>query len=91
MIMPTYNRDLLQALLFLLHKVHTHADGPEGNKMTSKNLAVVFAPNMARHLDSLDKPAAAMDLQQEQQDSQVTQVLVQTLIDNCHEVCTRVF
>ena len=36
-------------------QVARHASIEDGNKMTSRNLAVVFAPNMARNLTQLEK------------------------------------
>lgn len=89
LVLPLPNRDLLHALLFFLHKVHLHADIVNGNKMTSKNLAVVFAPNMARNLALLttDKDKLPpLDLQQEQEGSAQSQRLVEFLIDHCEEL-----
>ena len=45
MALPRVNREILYAVMELLHKVVTHADV---NKMHAVNLAIVIGPNILR-------------------------------------------
>ena len=67
-------------------QVDRYASVDDGNKMTASNLAVVFAPNMARSLVSPDKAPSAPDLQVEAIEGAQAQRLVETMITYYNEV-----
>lgn len=48
MMLPSGNLSILQTLFTYLHRVHLNA---EENLMNSKNLAIVFSPNLLRSQD----------------------------------------
>uniref|UniRef100_A0A060T1E4 ARAD1C15928p n=1 Tax=Blastobotrys adeninivorans TaxID=409370 RepID=A0A060T1E4_BLAAD len=73
--LPAAHRDTLQVLMRHLAKVATHA---EVNRMTSKNLAVVFAPTLARDQKG-DREILDMQARNES---------TQTLIDYCDRIFT---
>lgn len=73
--LPAAHRDTLQVLMRHLAKVTTHA---EVNRMTSKNLAVVFAPTLARDQKG-DREILDMQARNES---------TQTLIDYCDRIFT---
>jgi len=47
-ILPKHNRDLLFALMFFLKRIANNSLIADGNRMDPHNLAVVFAPNIAK-------------------------------------------
>ena len=47
-ILPKHNRDLLFALMYFLKRIANNSGTEEGNRMDPRNLAVVFAPNIAK-------------------------------------------
>ena len=55
LLMPKYNRDLLECLCTFLKKISLEAerselDGKAGNLMTTTNLATVIAPTIMYHI-----------------------------------------
>ena len=88
--LPSANRDLAHALLLFLRRIAVNADGEDGNKMNANNLAVVWAPNLARSLTAEKMPAGSMgkieDLKIEHEEGVISTRLVEILIDNAAEV-----
>jgi len=87
-ILPKPNRDLLQAILFFLKKIAKNSNVEDGNRMDSHNLAVIFAPNIAKSPSTTNptQKGAELTLKQAQEEGKESQQLVETLIDNCEDL-----
>jgi hypothetical protein len=71
--LPKAHRDVLEFLVFHLKRV---VEREKENKMTSLNIAVVFAPTIMR----------PESVTREMTDTQAKNQAVQFLVENCHEI-----
>ncbi len=71
--LPRAHRDVLEFLIFHLSRV---VEREKENKMTSLNIAVVFAPTIMR----------PESVTREMTDTQLKNQAVQFLVENCHNV-----
>ncbi|XP_070400095.1 rho GTPase-activating protein 6 isoform X3 [Nothobranchius furzeri] len=88
LLLPPCNSDTLQRLLCLLSTVSKHAEDStdseglqiQGNKMTSRNLATIFGPNLLHKQKNSEKEFAVQSFARAEQSSAIISV-VQKMID----------
>ncbi|KAM6935018.1 rho GTPase-activating protein 6 [Xenentodon cancila] len=94
-LLPPCNSDTLQRLLGLLSTVSTHAEdcldseGQEvtGNRMTSRNLATIFGPNLLRKQKNSDKEFAVQSFARAEESTAIISV-VRRMIDTYDSLFT---
>ncbi|MCP9259122.1 RhoGAP domain protein [Dirofilaria immitis] len=94
LLLPDEHREALQTLLYFLHDIAKHS---ATNSMTSRNLAVCFAPSLFRlcgsHLNNISPTrrhktigAAGLPTEHEIKESQAAQECLVQMIERCTEV-----